>query len=119
VSSEIEVHGEDIVLATRRWEDMRTEETRRVESLLRKHFPGTDAYRYNSASIRVRIIDNAFVGKTDIELEKMVDPILGRFPEELESDITLLLTLTEDETKTFNKHYLTNLEFENPRPSGL
>ena len=49
----------------------------------------------------------------------MVDPILEQLPEDLESDITLLLTLTDDEMQAFNRHYLTNLEFENPRPSGL
>jgi stress-induced morphogen len=101
------------------WETMRTEDSRKVEEELRNYFPKSDAYRYNSASIRVRIIDDAFRGKTDIERERMVDPILERLPEDLESDITLLLTLTDDETKTFNRHYLTNLEFENPRPSGL
>ena len=29
----------------------------------------------------------------------MVDPILEQLPEDMESDITLLLTLTEDEMK--------------------
>ena len=90
-----------------------------IEEELRKRFPKSDAYRYNSASIRVRIIDEAFRGKTEIEREKMVDPILEQLPEDLESDITLLLTLTDDEMQAFNRHYLTNLEFENPRPSGL
>jgi stress-induced morphogen len=101
------------------WETMRTEDSRRVEEELRKHFPQSDAYRYNSASIRVRIIDESFRGKTEIEREKMVDPILQQLPEDLESDITLLLTLTADETQAFNRHYPTNLEFENPRPSGF
>jgi hypothetical protein len=49
----------------------------------------------------------------------MVDPILEELPEEIQSDIMLLLTLTEEETKSFNRHYLTNLDFDNPRPSGL
>ena len=48
----------------------------------------------------------------------MVDPIIEQLPEETQSDIMLLLTLTEAETKSFNRHYLTNLEFDNPRDSG-
>ena len=46
----------------RRWEAMRTDESRQVEDLLRKEFPKTDVYRYNSASIRIRVIDPQFEG---------------------------------------------------------
>jgi len=98
---------------------MRTDETRRIEDELRKRYPRSDAYRFNSASIRVRIIDDAFLGKSEVEREKLVDPILDQLPEDTQSDIMLLLTMTEDEVKPFNRHYLTNLEYENPRPSGL
>ena len=51
----------------RPWEDKRTDETRMIEDELRKHFPKSDAYRFNSASIRVRIIDDSFHGKSEIE----------------------------------------------------
>jgi stress-induced morphogen len=101
------------------WEDKRTQETRSIENELRKQFPKSDAYRFNSASIRVRIIDNAFHGKTESERERMIDPILEQLPEETQADIMLVLTLTEEEATSFNRHYLTNLEFENPSVSGL
>ena len=44
-----------------RWEAKRTDETRHVEEILRNAgFDQVDAYRYNSASIRVRVIDRRF-----------------------------------------------------------
>jgi stress-induced morphogen len=103
----------------RLWEARKTDETRAIERMFREHYPDTEAYRYNSASIRVRIIDEAFAGKSDIEREQMVDPILDKLSEATQSHIMLLLTLTESETKDFGKDYLTNLEFENPSVSKL
>ena len=49
------------------WEEKKTEETRKIESLFRTEFPQTDAYRFNSASIRVRVIDDRFEGKSIAE----------------------------------------------------
>ncbi len=46
---------------------MRTAETREVESVLRMAFLTTDAYRYNSASIRVRVVDPRFAAKSTEE----------------------------------------------------
>jgi len=58
------------------WAFKRTAETRRVEDALRQVFPNTDAYRYNSASIRVRVIDDRFKGKSIEERDAMVEPLL-------------------------------------------
>jgi hypothetical protein len=45
------------------WEANRTDETRKVEDVLRNAgSERVDAYRYNSASIRVRVIDSRFEG---------------------------------------------------------
>ena len=45
------------------WHAKRTPETNMVEETLKKEgFERADAYRYNSASIRVRVIDNKFEG---------------------------------------------------------
>jgi hypothetical protein len=103
----------------RLWDNRKTDETQAIERALREHFPDTEAYRYNSASIRIRIIDDKFVGKTDSEREQMVDPILDCLPEDTQTDIMLLLTLTKDEAGAFGKDYITNLEFENPSISSL
>ena len=49
--------------ATPAWHAKRIEETRMVEEVLGQGgFDRVDAYRYNSASIRVRVIDRRFEG---------------------------------------------------------
>ena len=102
------------------WHGRRTDETRKLEEELRKHFPRSDVYRFNSASIRVRIIDDLFKGKSEPEREEMVDPILETLPDETQADIMLLLTLTEEEARSkFSRYSLANLEFENPTESAL
>lgn len=105
---------------TARWEAMRTAETRRVEDVLRKVFPNTGAYRFNSASIRVRVIDPQFDGKTTEERDSMVDPLLKQLPEDTQADIINLLTLSPSEvTSPFHRKSLLNAEFEDPSQSML
>src|SRR5260370_32433551 len=98
---------------------MKTAETRKVEKVLRKEFPNTDAYRYNSASIRVRVIDPRFEGKSDEERDAMVEPLLERLPEPTQSDIMNLLTVAPSELRNLSKKSLLILEFEDPSPSRL
>ena len=102
-----------------RWESLRTEETRLVEKVLRARFPQTDAYRYNSASIRVRIIDPRFEGLAHEERDAMVEPILDQLPESTQADIINLLTLAPSEMKDSSRKALSNVEFEDPSPSAL
>ncbi len=101
------------------WEEKKTSETRKIESLFRSKFPETDAYRFNSASIRVRVIDDRFEGKSPAEREAMVMPLLKELPKKTRDDILLLLTLAPSEQATFNSQTLMNLEFEKPLPSRL
>jgi hypothetical protein len=100
---------------------MRTEESRRVENLLRPEFPRTDAYRYNPASIRVRVIDPRFVGLENERRYDLVEPWLNRLPEPILADIMSLLMLTPDEADPGRSSRLSlqNLEFEDPSPSLL
>src|ERR1700736_5520470 len=42
-----------------------------------------EAYRYNSASIRIRIIDPDFEGLDLVERDEMVRPLLRTLPEEV------------------------------------
>jgi stress-induced morphogen len=102
-----------------RWEKMRTDETRMVENVLRTEFPNTDAYRYNSASIRVRIVDPKFEGKSTEKRDAMVERLLDQLPDEIQADIMNLLTLYPNETTKSSKAYLLNMEFEDPSPSAL
>jgi stress-induced morphogen len=103
-----------------RWEDKRTAETRRIEDHLRaKGFERVDAYRYNSASIRVRVIDSRFEGMSSPEREDLVFPIIDTLPKRTREDILLLLIMAPSELRGRNRHLLVNLEFENPLPSLL
>ncbi len=104
---------------SRRWETMRTDETRNVEAMLRPVFPRTDAYRFNSASIRVRVIDPRFAGKSNEERDAMVEPLLAQLPERTQADIINLITLSPDEAAGTGRKVLVNEEFEDPSESML
>ncbi|MBA3316449.1 MAG: hypothetical protein M3552_01795 [Planctomycetota bacterium] len=101
-----------------RWRSMQTDETRRVEAVLRTTFPRSDAYRFNSASIRVRVIDATFEGKSNEEREAMVEPLLEQLPESTQADIMNLATYTPAEIASAPPP-LWNIEFEDPSPSML
>ena len=98
------------------WKRLQTAETKEIAAELRKKFPQTDAYRYNSAAIRVRVVDSQFKGKSETQRERRVLPLIRKFPEEIQADITLLLMLSPDELDSS----LANMEFENPSlPSSI
>lgn len=105
------------------WEAKRTVDTRQVEEALRKAgFEQVDAYRYNSASIRVRVVDSRFDGLSPEKRDEMVEPYLAKLPERIQADITTLFTFAPSELQqapnTF-REYLMNAEFDNPSPSML
>jgi stress-induced morphogen len=98
-------------------EKIKNAETKKIEEVIKKHFPDADVevYRYNSASIRVRVIDDKFRNKSKAERHAMVSPLLKKLRERTQIDITVLLLLTEDE----KARSLMNIEFEDPSPSRL
>jgi hypothetical protein len=105
------------------WQAKRTDETRQVEEVLRQAgFNQVDAYRYNSASIRLRVIDQRFEGMPREKRDGMVEPYLEQLPERTQADIVTLLTFAPSElqqpAKTL-KEFLLNTEFEDPSPSML
>ncbi len=104
---------------TRAWEALRTNETRMVEDVLRRTFPNTAAYRYNSASIRIRVVDPRFEGKSTEERDGMVEPLINKLPEATQADIMNLLTLSPNELNGLNRKSLVNEEFKEPSPSML
>lgn len=104
------------------WEDKRTPESRNVEELLGKHFEQVDSYRYNSASIRVRVIDSRFEGLSREERGTLVEPYLDQLPIETQQDIVALFTFAPSEieqTPKMSREFLINLEFEEPSESML
>jgi hypothetical protein len=73
------------------WQAKRTAETRMVEDVLKDAgFESADAYRYNSASIRVRVIDSRFERLAGEKRDAMVEPLLEKLPERTQADIISL-----------------------------
>lgn len=107
------------------WEAKRTEETRNVEDVIRRAgFGNVDAYRYNSASIRVRVIDEQFEGLSVEERDALIEPILEQLPDQTQADILNLFTFSPSELDANQRSnslrsQLLNAEFENPSPSML
>lgn len=110
-----------------RWEAMRTDETRALEqTLLAAGFARVDAYRYNSATIRVRVIDERFAKMPHKERHDFIDSALETLPEETQLDVFILLLLTPAEaTMPSNagpreaRSWSTQFEFDFPTPSEL
>ena len=104
------------------WEAKRTSETRKVEDLLRQHFQQADSYRYNSASIRVRVIDPRFEGMPREKRDAMVEQCLDKLPPETQRDIVTLLTFAPSDlgrTPTTFREYMLNTEFDDPSPPKI
>jgi hypothetical protein len=64
--------------------------------------PGAEALvsRYSPVSVRVRVIDAGFRGKSRSERHRAVWPLLYQLDEDTLSEVTLLLLLTPDERAT-------------------
>ena len=104
------------------WEAKRTTETRKVEELLRQDFKQADCYRYNTASIRVRVVDPRFEGMSREKRDAMVEQCLDKLPAETQRDIVTLFTFAHSElerTPTTFREYMLNTEFDDPSPSQL
>ena len=104
------------------WEAMRTDETRMVEETLKPQFEQVDAYRYNPASIRVRVIDSRFEGMSREKRDAMVEEQIDKLPLETQRDIVSLYVFAPSELtqtpKTF-REFMLNTEFDNPSPTML
>ncbi|MBS0209018.1 MAG: hypothetical protein JSS27_08705 [Planctomycetes bacterium] len=74
-----------------------------------------ELYRYNSISIRIRIIDAAFKGKSRSMRHRLVWEFLATLPEELQNDISLLVLITPEEKLSS----LASVEFDYPSPSPI
>lgn len=99
------------------WRSLKTPETKEVEKLLRKHFPDHPekyppaAYRYNPASIRVRVVSPRFAGMNHVKRTDLVFPILEKnLPAETWDDVMLVVLVTPDEVKESHMNY----RFEHP-----
>ena len=98
------------------WEHCRTEETRHVERLFKEAgYADVAAYRYNAASIRVRVIDECFAHLRATARFDMLDKIVNQLPESTQRDIISVVLLTPQEAQGLST---ANTEFESPIPPG-
>ena len=72
-------------------------------------------YRQNSVSIRIRVVDPGFAGVSRAERHEAVWRFIEELPEDVQSQMSLLIPLTPEETKTS----LVNLEFDQPTRSSI
>ena len=74
-----------------------------------------EAYRHNSVSVRIRIIDTDFEGKDYVLREDEIWPLLKPLPDETVAELSLLLLFTPEEAKKS----FANAEFDDPIPSRI
>ena len=74
-----------------------------------------EAYRQNSVSVRIRVLNPEFAGRSRAQREEEVWAFLNELPEEAVAEISLLLLLTPNEAK----HSFASFEFDDPIPSKL
>jgi stress-induced morphogen len=98
-------------------EDTQVQQIRGVLSQYEREHPSAqiDVRRQNAVSIRIRIIDPDFSGLDRVDREPAVWSVLKRLPDDVFTNITMLLLLSPDETEGS----LANQEFEDPIPSRL
>ncbi len=101
------------------WEGLRTDESRKLEAALREHFQSADAYRYNSAALRVRVVDPRFKGLSREQRDDLVEPVLSSLDESTQGDIMNLVLLYPGEERDSFRAQIFNAEFEHPSESML
>ncbi len=74
-------------------------------------------YRYNSASIRIRIVADYFAGIDEIDRHDRVWPYLAALDDDVVEQITVVLILTPPEQAAGRS--LMNIEFDDRSPSML
>ncbi len=95
------------------WQSKQTEESSLVETKLRDAgFEKVDAYRHNSASLRVRIVDERFRGKTNEQRNDMVEPHLAQLHPDTQADIINLILIYPGEEKDSHRAAMFNDDFE-------
>ena len=74
-----------------------------------------ELYRHDPYSVRVRVVDPDFRGKTRSMRHREVWPILYQLPEETLSELSFLILIPPEERKTS----MSSREFDDPIPSKL
>lgn len=74
-----------------------------------------EVYRYDNVSVRIRIIDSSFKAMSRGQREDDLWTLLHQLPEEVVSEISLVLLLTPAEAK----RSFASIEFDDPIPSRI
>jgi len=90
-------------------------DVRQVADLLQARFSEVDCYRHNSVSIRARIRDEQFRGKSLSEREAVIEPVLEQLPAKIRDQLILVLLLPPAGPRSDTEQLL-NAEFEKPEP---
>lgn len=69
-----------------------------------------EVFRYSTVSVRARVIDPDFHGKSRVERHRDIWPLLNTLDEDSLSELTMVLLLTPEELKTS----MANRDFEGP-----
>jgi len=72
-----------------------------------------EAYRHSSVSVRIRIINPEFKDQSRAERDEELWQIFDQLPEEVASEITVVILLTPEE----KEKSIANFDFEHPIPS--
>lgn len=94
-----------------------TAESESVRQRLAQEFSRVDAYQYNIASIRVRIIDERFRKLPKLDRIEIVEPLLEQFPEDVQQQLIFILCLAPGDELDPN-YWALNREFEDPAPGA-
>ena len=87
-----------------------------LEDYERRHPDASgEAYRHNSASVRIRIIDPGFSNVDRVAREDSIWGELESLPEDVRADITMLVLVAPNEVDDS----LASREFQDPVPSRL
>ena len=77
-------------------------------------FTDVQAYRYNSAVIRLRIEDSRFKGLSRVARMQSLEPLIDQLPEEIQDDLIFVLPIAPGEENTPTPYGLMDFQFRDP-----
>ncbi|HUQ71294.1 MAG TPA: hypothetical protein VM165_17330 [Planctomycetaceae bacterium] len=99
-------------------DDRKTDESREIEALLKPHFAYVNCYRYNSAIVRLCVVDEQFRPMSQVQRHERIEPFLQQLSPDIQDELIYILLLAPGEAHDvrYSQRYL---EFMDPSPSIL
>ena len=85
-----------------------------VELFQSAGYTDVQAYRYNSAVIRLRIRDSRFKGVSRSARIELLEPLIEQLPEEIQEDLIFVLPIAPGEENTPTPYGLMDFQFRDP-----